>query len=537
MTDILQQVQHKLNIPNLPSRKELAKVEIEKQSLQDLRSDTEKFLKRYKFPDSDVSQWPNDFTQDINDWSWLGKGELLYELGCFLCYVFVLWYPRYKDTVATENFENAFKKLDAYARSLSIPSFNAEKLFITICMEKSMFGSSTNKIKELLIDPEKLDMYSKIEPVKDADVYKKIINNKTVQISTILIHYPQRYNLWWTVQFRTHTILGLASCFVFNTGGWSPTSIPGDVLMPFIDITTDVHTQINKVTNEVRLQRIIEQGIPRHLNVTNDNINTDKTWSRVNDGVWNVVIILYPFNNDVDILTVISEVMHETLKYQLAFLYAPNVKTMNLYFGFLYNTAQFNAVRYKEEISYAITKEADNILEVYEKISRRIAPRNVKPGEKLTVWGHDLLIESNTDADFGFALREKDKKEVVYSIKRMIDLTKDDLVVDLDIKLLTPALEQKLWEDDKGNPIRPIDVLTFYNANNKDPWGHWERIEKASLDYPVLVYLITDRTYDVFDGLHRLCKVYLSTKTFVRCKIMTDTVLKQALMKPFVVQS
>jgi hypothetical protein len=96
---------------------------------------------------------------------------------------------------------------------------------------------------------------------------------------------------------------------------------------------------------------------------------------------------------------------------------------------------------------------------------------------------------------------------------------------------LVSVLDQPLWDDEKGQPISPRFVLDHYSETERDPWGNWDRIQNASLEYPILVTLQPDGTYDVVDGLHRLCKASLAGSRTIRAKIMSAHVMKKARVK------
>lgn len=83
-------------------------------------------------------------------------------------------------------------------------------------------------------------------------------------------------------------------------------------------------------------------------------------------------------------------------------------------------------------------------------------------------------------------------------------------------KKIFNILQEKVW-----NNISPLDVI-----NNKKKYPeHWKRIKNADLKYPILMYNGT-----IFDGVHRLAKLYINKKVS-----MTVIVIPVAIFNKFYV--
>lgn len=118
----------------------------------------------------------------------------------------------------------------------------------------------------------------------------------------------------------------------------------------------------------------------------------------------------------------------------------------------------------------------------------------------------------------------------IYSTKKLWEVTSENETYQIETYKLTHVLQNWLWAEGT-----PYDV---YHKNISDEEDHHERILKADTSYPILIcesIILPDfdpanmiNTFDLLDGLHRLCKMhYIEKREFVTVKKVTKEQLEQ----------
>ena len=126
-----------------------------------------------------------------------------------------------------------------------------------------------------------------------------------------------------------------------------------------------------------------------------------------------------------------------------------------------------------------------------------------------------------------WATREKKEGgDIEYDVHALWRLTGKHPVLSLSRERIPDLLFDIIcWDDASGNPITPRDVLV---SEGRSPGlrGHWERILSADLSHPILVQCDahTHQPVDVLDGMHRLCKAWLTKQKAImyRCVSKKD---------------
>lgn len=129
-----------------------------------------------------------------------------------------------------------------------------------------------------------------------------------------------------------------------------------------------------------------------------------------------------------------------------------------------------------------------------------------------------------------------------FSVGRLIKLSKDIPIVELQTEDIFPILDSKLWEKD-NIPMSPMEMLSDADKVNK--------INSSDMKYPILVFdnlstgdhLCRKRSdnydikiigrYDILDGLHRVCKAYLDNVGTIKAKIIPWEILLKAEVDEF----
>lgn len=109
-----------------------------------------------------------------------------------------------------------------------------------------------------------------------------------------------------------------------------------------------------------------------------------------------------------------------------------------------------------------------------------------------------------------------------YRIEELWKLSEQLPTHDIHIAYLIRNLDETDWPTDSDSliylSVRDI-FKELYKYNE-----HEERIQHADLTYPLLI----SPTYDVYDGMHRLCKYILEKKRVVKCKVVPPDILQLA---------
>lgn len=98
----------------------------------------------------------------------------------------------------------------------------------------------------------------------------------------------------------------------------------------------------------------------------------------------------------------------------------------------------------------------------------------------------------------------------------------------LDIQMVRTAklrrnLQQTQWPVHNNTRIEALTVGEIYKNLDKHP-EHEQKIQHADLSYPILV----SPKYEIYDGMHRLCKCLLEKRPTIRCRIVSQEILKLA---------
>lgn len=137
----------------------------------------------------------------------------------------------------------------------------------------------------------------------------------------------------------------------------------------------------------------------------------------------------------------------------------------------------------------------------------------------------------------------------VYNVHWLWKLIEDETLVPtsyMDFDKLNEALESEMWtKSSDGTAFRPSELVGTRTVIDD---SHWERVFKADLSFPVIVFdqntapeeeinghkdpykwagRILGR-YDCVDGLHRLSKLFLMHRNRVKVKIITWDILQKA---------
>lgn len=134
-----------------------------------------------------------------------------------------------------------------------------------------------------------------------------------------------------------------------------------------------------------------------------------------------------------------------------------------------------------------------------------------------------------------------------YDVEMMFKVTERHKVFKIYLSSLQRTLKLRVWRDEDGKPVSPYDVLYDVSiaAKNKH---HWNRIVKASLEYPVLVInekhnwkninpkdleviLNEYGLWDLLDGYHRLALAFLLNNSYVLAKELTWEELQQTKIR------
>jgi len=123
----------------------------------------------------------------------------------------------------------------------------------------------------------------------------------------------------------------------------------------------------------------------------------------------------------------------------------------------------------------------------------------------------DIIVEKQ-DADAGNTYTYTDG-DYTYDVKKMWKLATN--IKPVKISELEFLLDEKIWDDDI-----PRNVL------KKKSGPHWERIEKANLNYPILLH----PTGWIIDGFHRFCKAVSLGKTEINACRFTKSMMQKCIL-------
>jgi len=82
-----------------------------------------------------------------------------------------------------------------------------------------------------------------------------------------------------------------------------------------------------------------------------------------------------------------------------------------------------------------------------------------------------------------------------------------------------------IFPDGKGGFIRPIDII-----NDKKKYKqHYERIKKANLQYPILLFG-SKNDFEILDGHHRIIKAILDDEPTIKGVFVSKSDLQKAVV-------
>lgn len=111
----------------------------------------------------------------------------------------------------------------------------------------------------------------------------------------------------------------------------------------------------------------------------------------------------------------------------------------------------------------------------------------------------------------------------VYSVDLMfsyVNIYKPTPVM-MDMKDIEYNLYYTVWNDEKGNKYKPIDVILAPKKYKYD----MDKIKNADLSYPIIVH-----NGEVIDGFHRLTAAKIADKKKIKAYIFTTNDLKKFII-------
>jgi hypothetical protein len=146
-------------------------------------------------------------------------------------------------------------------------------------------------------------------------------------------------------------------------------------------------------------------------------------------------------------------------------------------------------------------------------------------------WANDVTPEDAYATKAGKQAFVSDDGRM-YDVQLLWTYTADLPVVGLATDALENTLKEPAWSDAHDDPLAPQTVLDILQNRKPEPreyLHHIQSIRSADLSFPILVK--QERVgWSVVDGLHRLVKVILNGSFVVNVRVVSDEILKNALV-------
>lgn len=117
-----------------------------------------------------------------------------------------------------------------------------------------------------------------------------------------------------------------------------------------------------------------------------------------------------------------------------------------------------------------------------------------------------------------------------YDVEMLWKITeKNKIEIAPTIKFLN-LLNLEYWTDERGRQTTPMDVVTF--EKDRAYAQHLAAIERADLQYPILMTEIDGDAWIVVDGVHRIAKTFLEHRPLVQYRRVTPGQMEEARIFP-----